>query len=409
MPDAFVGDLMAQLSANRRGAERVVELVAEHGLDTVVGCMDEILARSEKRMRSAIRDVANGRYTFTDHLDDHGAGTEPVPIAVTIDVSDDTIDVDFDGTGPQVAQAINSYLSFTSAYTFFAIKAVLDPHSPQSAGSLAPVTVRAPEGSLLNPSHPAPGAGRAFVLTRIVDVVVGALAQAMPENVAAAPSQFCNCVFGGTDQGSKKPFIYFELLFGGTGARPAADGSEAMCSGLDINNIPVEVYEQDSAMRIERLALVADSGGAGRWRGGCGVVKEIRSLAPGVSMTNQSDRYVLPAYGLFAGRPGALGSARRAVGDEVRELASKGTYLLGDGDLVTVTVSGAGGYGDPLTRDPATVLRDVIEGYVTRAGAEQDYGVIVSENPLQVDDELTEKLRRERWRVACGDVRADDA
>ncbi|MCW3062829.1 MAG: hypothetical protein JWN32_1, partial [Solirubrobacterales bacterium] len=312
---------------------------------------------------------------FEDRLDDYGPDTGPLTIKVAIEVAGEELAVDFAGTSAQVEAGINAYFGFTLAYTLFAIKAVLDPDGPGNAGSLRPIEIAAPPGCFLNPRHPAPGGGRAVVLTRVVDVVIGALAQAVPGQVVAAPSQFMNSAFGGSAGSAAEQFVYFELLFGGTGARPDRDGSEAMCSALDVSNIPVEVYEATSPMIVERFEIMPDTGGAGRFRGGCGVRKDIRVLADSIVLTNMGDRTVTAPYGLAGGHPGRAGRSVLHSAAGTSDLESKGIYVLNSGDLVSLRLSGGGGYGDPLDRDPEGVAADVREGYVTEEGARRDYGV----------------------------------
>lgn len=393
MPDRVEGDLHAQMNANRRGAELFALLVRRHGLDTVTAATREILLHAERVMRRAIAGVPDGHYEFEDRMDDYGPGTEPLTVAVAVEVCGEEIAVDFAGTSPQVVAGINAYFGFTLAYTLFAIKAVLDPEGPANAGSLRPIHVDVPAGCFLNPSHPAPGGGRAVVLTRIVDVVIGALGGAVPDKVVAAPSQFMNSAFGGSTGHGNEQFVYFELLFGGTGARPDRDGTEVMCSGLDVDNIPVEVYEATSPMRVERFELIPDAGGAGRFRGGCGVRKDIRVLADSIVLTNMGDRTVTPPYGLAGGRPGRVGRSVLHSASGATELESKGTYVVNRGDLVSLRLSGGGGYGDPLEREPGLVGADVREGYVTEAAARGDYGVCLVPGTTEPDLAATRRAR----------------
>lgn len=396
LPERVEGDLTAQMNANRRGAERFEELVARHGLVTVQRTMAEILDHSDRAMRRAIAAVPDGRVEFEDRMDDYGPGTKPLVIHAAIEIVGDELSVDFSGTSDQVEAGINCYFGFTLAYTFFALKSVLDPVGRSNAGSLWPISVSAPAGSLLNPRHPAPGGGRAVVLTRIVDVITGALAQVVPDRVVAAPSQFMNSAFGGPLP-SGEHFVYFELLVGGTGARPDHDGSEAMCAGLDVSNIPVETYEATSPMLVERFGIIADTGGAGRFRGGCGLRKDIRVRSSGVVLTNMGDRTESSPYGLCGGHPGAVGASIRQGAGESGEtaLASKATYLLSVGDLISLRLSGGGGYGEPLEREVDRVAADLREGYITADGARRDYGVIVNETGA-IDAAATARLRGER-------------
>jgi N-methylhydantoinase B len=215
-----------------------------------------------------------------------------------------------------------------------------------------------------------------------------------------------NSAFGGPTGRGDEQFVYFELLFGGTGARPDRDGSEAMCSGLDVDNIPVEVYEATSPMRVERFGVIPDTGGAGRFRGGCGMRKDIRVLADSIALTNMGDRTETPPYGLAGARPGQLGGSllRSAAGTDTLE--SKGTYVVGRGDLVSLRLSGGGGYGDPLQRDPERVGLDVREGYVTEAAARSEYGVCFMPGTTIPDLEAT---RRQRARASSAGATGERA
>lgn len=393
LPDRVEGDLHAQMNANRRGAERFAELIERYDVATVRAAMAQIQSHAEVAMRRSIAAVPDGRYECEDRLDDYGPGTAPLTIKVAVAVAGDELTVDFTGTSPQVEAGINAYFGFTVAYAFFAIKAVLEPAAPGNAGSLRPIRITAPEGCFLNPSHPAPGGGRAVVLTRLVDAVIGALFHAVPDRVVAAPSQFMNSAFGGSAGSGSAQFVYFELLFGGTGARPDRDGSEAMCSALDVSNIPVEVYETTSPMLVERFELIPDAGGAGRFRGGCGIRKDIRVLADSIVLTNMGDRTATAPYGLGGGRPGQIGRSVLESSTSVRDLASKGTYVLNRGDLVSLRLSGGGGYGEPFERDPERVCLDIREGYVTEAAARRDYGVCLVPGTTDVDRAATHRAR----------------
>jgi N-methylhydantoinase B len=399
LPDHVEGDLQAQMNANRRGTDRFLELVDRYGAEAVRVAMDEILRHTEASFRRAIERLPDGRYEFADQMDDYGPGTEALPLNVALDVIGDELVIDFAGSAPQVAAGMNSYLGFTTAYTLYAVKAVLDPHGEPTGGMIRPITITAPEGCFVNPNHPAPGGGRAVVLTRVVDAVIGALAKAAPDVAVAAPSQFMNSAFGSASGRPSEQFVYFELLFGGTGARPDGDGNESMCAGLDVNNIPVEAYETTSPMLVERLEVLPDTGGPGRHRGGCGIRKDIRVLQDMVTMTNMGDRTASAPYGLEGGRPGAIGETVLESGGSTTALQSKGTYIVNRGDLVSMRLSGGGGYGDPYERDPNRVLDDVREGLVTAEGARRDYGVAVAPDLSQVDDESTARLRRSRHTV----------
>jgi N-methylhydantoinase B len=382
LPEKVIGDLNAMVNANRLGATRIGEIAKTYGATTVSLLFEAIADRSEQVTSEAIQAVPNGVYRFEDQLDDYGADTEPLHISAVVTVTDDRVTVDFDGSSPQVAAGINSYLGFTWSYTLFALKALIDPETPLNSGTARRFNVSAPEGSFLNPRHPAPGGGRAIVLTRVIDVVIGALSQAIPDRAVAAASCFVNACLGGHDPRTGDPFVYFELLFGGSGAGAAGDGVEAICSGLDVNNIPIEISESGCPIVVERLAIVPDSGGAGRYRGGCGIRKDIRILADEITFTNMSDRVATGAYGLLGGGTGTRGVTVLRRGFEEVPLESKGVVALQRGDVLSWRIGGAGGYGLPAERAREQVLSDVVEGYVTLEGARRDYGVEFSDADL---------------------------
>ncbi len=402
-PEKVIGDLRAQVNANTTGARRLQDLARLHGPETLAAAMREIIARSEKEMRAAIRTIPDGVYSFEDQIDDVGPGTGPVRAKVTVTAKDGDITIDWAGSGPQREAGVNSYLHYTYAYSLASIKSVTLPLAPQNEGIIRTVTIKAPEGCYFNPVRPAPCGGRAINAQRIYEVVLGALAKAVPERIMAAHSQMFNPNLGGIDPRSGRNFICYEIIIGGIGGRPGKDGEEALCSPFNAANIPVEIQESNNPILVERLELIPDSAGPGRYRGACGLRKDIRMLADDVSLYNLGDRAVSQPYGLEGGKPG-----RRAItivnpgGKKRRVLHSKGSYRVGRNDVVAWHTSGAGGYGDPLDRAIAHVQRDVMGGYVTLAAAKRDYGVVNRPNTMQVDGPATEKLRASLRRAAGG-------
>src|SRR5262245_40284506 len=267
-PDKVLGDLRAQRSALRVGEQRLQELAARHGTDTLFAAMDEILRRTEASMRAAIAAIPDGVYTFEDHLDDYGPNTDPVRIRATVTVAGDGVRIDFDGSSPQTPSGLNSYINYTRSYSYAAIKCLTDPLGPMNEGALRPVAVEAPLGSFLNPRPPAGGGPRAIICYRIFEAVIGALAPALPDRVVAASSHFANPTFGGYDPVRRRRFVAYELVLSGTGARATKDGCEAMASAFNASNIPVEAQEQGHPVVVERFELVPAAAGPGGHRGG---------------------------------------------------------------------------------------------------------------------------------------------
>jgi N-methylhydantoinase B len=259
---------------------------------------------------------------------------------------------------------------------------------------MRPIRARAPEGSLFNPRPPAAAGGRAVMQQRIVDVILAALAQPAPDRVIAASSHWANPIFEGMDPRRGKRFVYYDIAVGGMGARPSKDGAEAVCGSFNLENIPVEVNESNYPILVERLELTTDSAGPGRFRGSCGLRKDIRFLGTSGSLSNLTDRHRFDPPGLCDGRPGARGATILNPGTAgAQTLHSKAIHPLVQGDLVSMRVSGSGGYGDPLTRDPEAVARDVFLGYVSAKAAREAYGVAVDPTTGEVDRPETGRLR----------------
>ena len=397
-PEKVLGDLCAQRSALRVGELRLQELASRYGPDLLTRSMEEILARTEANMRAAIREVPDGVYTFEDFMDDCGPGTAPLRVAVTVTVDGESMDIDYDGSSPQTASGMNSYINYTRSYSYAAVKCLTDPFGPMNEGALRPVTVSAPEGSFLNPRPPAGGGPRAIICYRTFEAVLGALAPALPARVSAAASHMANPTFGGRDRARGRSFVAYELVLSGTGARATKDGCEAMSWAFNASNIPVEAQEANQPLVVERFELIRDSAGPGRFRGGSGVRRDMRFLADDGKLTNLSDRQRFAPYGLFGGAPGAVGRTVINPGPGEQAVHGKASGEFAYGDVISFQQSGAGGYGDPFQRDPARVLEDVLDDYVSIEAARAQYGVVITGEgaDLRVDQAATTALRTGR-------------
>jgi N-methylhydantoinase B len=310
--------------------------------------------------------MPDGAHEFEDFMDDSGPGTPPLRIAVRVTIADDRIHVDFAGTDAQTESGLNSYFNYTRSYVYAAVKCLTDPYGPMNAGALRPVEITAPEGCFLNPRPPAGGGPRAAICTRIFEVVLGALAPAVPEAVTAGSSHFCNATFGAWDPVRQRRFVGYELIHGGTGGRSGRDGCEAMSSPYNAANIPVEAVEATTPVLVERFELIPDSAGRGRHRGGLGVRRDVRILGEQVRFTNLSERHRFPPFGAMGGEPGRLGRTVVNPGTPGEyEIGGKASVDLRHGDVVSFQLAGAGGYGDPAERDPALVDEDRRLGLVT--------------------------------------------
>ena len=368
LPRERRGDFRAQFAANRIGGERLGELLARHGRATCEAAMEELLAYGERKIRAALRAIPPGVYAFEDWMDDDGAGGPPVPIAVAIAVDGDQIALDWTGTGPQVAGDINVVYLALVATVYYALKALLDPTIPANGGFYRAIRVEAPEGSIVNARPPAPVAWRTQTCQRIADAIFGALAPALPERVIGATNGANSAwVFSGIDPRTGQYYVYLETLAGGSGARATKDGLDAVQVHVtNTSNLPVECLELEYPLLVEEYALVPDSGGPGRHRGGLGLRRTIRVRGGEATFLGTLDRARIAPWGLFGGGAGGRASlALNAGTPAARELPPKIAGMrLTEGDAVTIVTPGAGGYGPPAERDAARATRDLAEGVV---------------------------------------------
>jgi N-methylhydantoinase B len=310
-------------------------------------------------------------------------------------VAGDGVTIDYAGSSPQTPSGMNSYINYTRSYSYAAIKCLTDPLGPMNEGALRPVSVQAPEGSFLNPRPPAGGGPRAIICYRVFEAVLGALAPALPARVAAAASHFANPTFGGWDRARNRRFVAYELVLSGTGARATRDGCEGMSWAFNASNIPIEAQEAAQPIVVEHFGFMRDSAGAGTFRGGCGIRRDLRLLADDGKLTNLSERQRFAPYGIFGGKPGALARTVIDPGPGEQTIHGKASRELAYGAVLSFQQSGAGGYGDPLARDPARVLDDVLDDYVSIDAARAEYGVVIAGEgfDLRVDEAATATLR----------------
>jgi N-methylhydantoinase B len=413
VPALVIGDLKAQYNANSVGARRVEALITRFGAAKYESAVSELLDRTEQAMRAAIEKVPNGEYEFVDFIDDSGPGTPPIRIQVRVSVRDGNIVVDYTGSSAATRSGLNSYMPFTAAYSYHAIQSLVAPSLPHNSGSMRPIVVHAPVGSFFNPVYPTPSGGRSLASRNIVDAVYGAMAQAIPSRAPSAGCQLCNSTFGGIDDRTDRPFVYYDLTFGSTGARPGRDACDGLVSGFNTSNVPIEVHEASQPIRVERFGYLIDTAGAGQYRGGLSVRRDVRNLAALSRLTNLHDRHESAAWGLFGGEPGALGRVVLNPGEKGEQaLHSKAIRDLSRNDIVSFRTCGGGGWGDPLLRDPEAVLLDVAEGYVSVEHARARYGVCIEptgEPAVQISQTITLRQRMRSMRRQDLEVSARSA
>jgi N-methylhydantoinase B len=342
----------------------------EFDLNSIEPLADAIIERSEQALRAAIREIPDGVYENELWSDGFEA---PIVLKAKVIVDGDNLTVDHTGSSPQSRFGINSVLNYTHAYTSFAVKAAICPEVPHNEGSFRPVHVTAPEGTILNPKYPAPVAARHIIGHFLPNLIFGALAPALPDRLMAeGAAPLWATVFRGEEQNGRT-FNLTIFQCGGTGARPTKDGLNNIGFPSGVAGVPAEVIENLTPMLLERREIKPDSGGAGKFRGGCGQYTTFRTTS-GLpwSMAGMRDRTKFKAKGYLGGQDGALGEFYLSNGDRPNPKA----YLTLDPDVsATLEPPGGGGYYHPFTRDPEAVLEDVVFGYVTVEGAERDYGV----------------------------------
>lgn len=377
-PELGRGDLYAQLAANRVGVERVQELAARVGADTVRRAMVEALDYAERRMRAAIATIPDGSWRGEAWLDSDVRGSEPLKIVTQVTVSQGEMTLDFSGTHPQVSSMFNSSRSSSLAAAMSAIRCVVsDKSMPANDGCNRPIKVNLVEGSLLNPKRGLPVRARMGASYRVIDAVHAALEQIIPERV---PAQGYNTTTGlyltqVRDDGPMR--IYGDVLGGGYGGAPHYDGAHALAGVLSSSrNTPIEAIELiHPHLRMRHYSLVPDSGGPGQWRGGLGFSRAIEILEDNVILSFYSDHFKYPPRGKCGGGDAATGSLRIHRGGEVISLPATDVVPLRKGDIVELSVGGGGGWGDPALRSPDSVALDLKDGLITPAFAEKYYSV----------------------------------
>lgn len=398
IPDVVLGDVAAQVAACRIAERGMTEIARRYGIDELERYFDELLDYSEREARRTIRAIPDGTYHFVDHLDDDGIDMDnPVRIEVTLQVAGDELTVDLTGTSPQVRGAINSTLSFARSAVYFATRSIMDGDVPNNAGFFRPIKVIAPHGCLLNPKPPAAVAARGISGFRLIDAMFGAFAQAMPGRVRAAGEGGTTSYSFGCYDAEGRFSLFREAVMGAWGGGLERDGIDGIANGAsNIANAPVEMVENQAPIRVERYELVTDSGGAGKWRGGMSIRRQLRFLGERATLQLRSDRRRHHPYGLMGGGSGKPSNNLLDENGTQSQLPTKFTRPLKKGQAVCHITAGAGGYGDPLQRESALVLADVRNGKVSVEAARAEYGVVVKEAPWRIDEAATAALRRTR-------------
>ena len=362
LPEMVLGDFHAQIAGGAVGGERLLEFMAEFELERLEPLADEIIGRTERAMREAIRALRPGVYTneiTSDGFD------EPITLRARCEIHGDELLVDYAGSSPASRRGVNVVMNYTEAYTTYGVKVIVSPDVPNNEGAFRPLRIMAPTGSILNVQRPAAVAARHIVGHFLPHVIAGALGQALPDRVMAEGSaNIWGIQVSGKDLAGE-PFSYIFFSSGGTGARAIKDGLSATAFPSGVLGTPVEVIENLSPLIVEKKCLRDDSGGPGKYRGGLGqtIAFRVRTREP-FAVSILCDRTVHPAAGFRGGAPGARGAV---LIDGVAPANPKAEQLVPPGALVEVRLPGGGGYGPPAERDPELIVRDLLEGYVRGA------------------------------------------
>lgn len=377
-PDERRGDLRAQQAANETGKTRFRELAEKYGTDELRTILSEIKKYSERRMRDEISALPDGKYEFSDVLDDDGQGQTDIEIHAVVSITDSDIMVDFAGTAEQVAGAINAPLAVTASATYYAIRCVTDPEIPPNHGCYRPISISAPPGSIVNAEPPAAVVGGNLETSqRVTDVLLGAFGEVVPSRViGACQGTMNNITLGGTDPRDGSPYAFYETEGGGFGGRAGGDGMDGVHVHMSNTlNTPAEVLETAYPLRIVRYELRTDSGGAGEFRGGLGIRRDIEVMGHEASFSVLADRRRHAPFGVNGGEAGATGEDYLWRDGEWVGIPGKSSHTLAPGTVLSVRTPGGGGFGSPAERDDEAIREDLRLGKLSPEAAREAYDI----------------------------------
>ncbi len=393
---SMIGDMNAQVAACRTGEARFQAILDRFGYDTYVEARAEIYRQSEELEREAVAALSDGTYEAEGSLDDDGLGNGPVPVNVRIDVEGDAMTIDLEGSSPATRGPVNCGFAQTVSACRVAFKLLIHPERPVDGGTFRTLDVKALPGSMFAAEEPAACQWYFTPLGLLIDLIVKALAPALPREVAGAHygDSMVAYLAGNDPRRGNVPFLYVAPHPGGWGAFEGGDGEDGLINNVNgaFKDFPIEVFENKYPALIRAYGFRPDTGGPGRHRGGCGIYRS-HELEAATLLYLWFERSVTPAWGLFGGLdavgPDCVVNPGR---DDERHMLKVNALSLRAGDVVELRTGGGGGFGEPLDRDPACVLRDVVDGYVTREAAEREYGVVLTK-ALEVDEEATRRAR----------------
>jgi N-methylhydantoinase B len=396
-PDEVSGDLKACIAAIELGERELVKLVDRFGAEDYMMLTSDLIDYTERLTRRRLETLPDGTWSFTDYIDDDGIASDTITVKATVTKTKDQIRVDFAGSSPQCRGSITGLFHMNANYVYMAMRALLGPDIPNTAGFERPIEVMAPPGSFVNPLPPAAVGARQLGGRRINHAVWGALAQMAPQRCFACP--------GGSDAsmattGRRADGRSWVLTEGfnetACGGRPDRDGMEGQGSNVTNQaNTPVEIIETEYPIRVTRYGFAPDTEGPGKYRGGLALVRDFQYLQDGIEVRTRSDRVKRPPWGVQGGGDAPAGEVSFITKEGSQWLPGKSTLRVRAGDIVHTQWCGGGGYGNPLERDPALVLADVMEDKISLARAHDVYGVVLDPSLRQVDITATVSRRRQ--------------
>lgn len=399
MREIRYGDLMSQVAACRHAERSCIELIEKYGMHTVKSCGAEIIDRTENGLRRKIQAIPEGTYYYEDYIDNDGFTKESRRIKVGVRAREGRIFVDFTGTSPQSRGPINCSLSTTHGAVLIALKSIVDPYGIPNEGLFRLIEVNAPSGTLVNPGAGAATGGFTEAGYRVVYCIIGALAKALPKSVSGADYGSVNHTYiSGSRDSTGTLFIHYEYPPGGNGGTFNIDGPSGM-RGPSSGNVSLqsaELIESLNPLRTSYGTLRQDSGGAGKFRGGLGLIRKVEILSNDAYLSTVTDRSLIPPFGVFRGQSGFGQNwfvIRQGVEKSIPFAGKTSKLRLKKGDVVVSMTAGGGGYGDPLDRDPEKVRKDVVEGYVSLQSASDIYGVLLRED-MSLDEMSTHERRK---------------
>ncbi len=401
MPTEVIGDLTAEISACGHGVKRIQELVHKYGTDTVQGTIASILDHGERIAREAIKAMPDGTWSAESALDNNGITQDQVPFKATVRIAGDEITVDTSGSAPQQIGPVNSPFPSTVSAIRLVLKMIIAPNYDANEGFFRPVKVISPEGSVFNPKAPAPIFLSGWTAQIMAESLFQVMAKIAPDkSVARSGGDIGGVMFSGIDPVDGGFFAGGEDECCGQGAGIDQDGENALILFVlgESSNVPIEICEERWPILTEKYELRPDSGGAGKWRGGVGVVKQWKALTD-LKLIGTIEQTKAPAWGVDGGRSGKTNKMTISVGlPHERPMGKASGWALPAGERLLFEMGGGGGWGDPLDRDLDHVLNDVVGGYVSKESAERDYAVVVrqSETSYSLDEKATRALRQKR-------------